>query len=299
MTNRRGIGTYLTQGWAANAAVLYLWILGWVLFRPEPDFRPETEILILMAVWVPIGCFIIGSIGAVVAAGIWFLEFATGRRFNVIVRALGAILLPALPIMSVVMLGGFRPDTSDLLWISLPTISLMLPSSLLAGVRFNPLSFLMLDLQRDVPAYGWGRALTLLSVPLMRVVSVIGILAALLWLACLDLPNLVAWELGSKHFVGVIIAAIYFAISLIVALWLPQKIAALGIGIFMNVPLAALAVYARSNPAWDFQLVGVLSWLPIFVWAVFLISQLFRKETRRLLPVTMFEIRIRHALNYW
>jgi hypothetical protein len=293
MTTQRGIGTYLAQGWAANVAVPYLWILGWVLFTSE------TDILIMMAVMVPIYCFVTGSIGAVVAACIWSFEFARGRRFNIITRALGAILVPSVLITSVVVLGGFRPALTDLPWILLPPIFLTLPPSLLSGVRFNPLSFLVMDLQRDVPDHGWGRALTLLSVPLLRIVSVFGMLEALLCLACLRLPDFGSLDTMGRQFVGAIIAATYFAISLIVALGRPQKIAAIGIGILMNVPLAALAVYVRGHSAGEFQLIAILGWLVIFVWAVFLISQLFQKGTRRLLPVTMFEIRIRHALNYW
>src|SRR5688572_5301859 len=155
MTKHRGIGSYLAQGWAANAFLTYLLILGWMLYWPEGDV---TEVLLIA---VPFYCFFTGAVGAAVAAVIWSFEFALQRRLNVICRGSVGILLPITLTAAIAGLGGFLQETQPLIWVAGLIAGLVLFPVLLAGVPFNPLRLIVMDLQDDLPSEGWVRAVTL------------------------------------------------------------------------------------------------------------------------------------------
>lgn len=292
MTTRRGIGTYVAQGWAANALLTYLLCLGWALYRPAVD---EAE---LMLIALPIYGFFIGSVGAVVGAVVWIFEFALQRRMNVVCRGLVGVLLPITLTAVLAALGGFLHETETLLWVIGMLAFLVLFPVVLAGTRFNPLSVIVMDLQHNLPDYGRVRAITLTTVPMLRILSVFGLLEAFLFLAYQRSPELGAWDFTARHFLGAIAAVIYFAITLIVALCRPKRIVALTAGIITNLPIAAFAFTALQNLTWNNRVLSFICGSLIISWGLFLLSEANAK-TRRLFPVTMFEIRVRHALNYW
>ncbi|HEY3104303.1 MAG TPA: hypothetical protein VGJ69_11965 [Pyrinomonadaceae bacterium] len=293
MTKQQGIGTYLAQGWAANATLAYLMLLGFVLVRPSREDWPVWLIL------VPIYFSIYGIIGAAVAILIWIVDYARGRRTNILYRAAAAILIPVLLITTIAALGGFLNEMMVLFWVAASLVILVLPPALLSGTRLNPLKFLVMDLTTSLPKYGWARALSIIALPLLRLASVLGLLESLLYLACQRAPELSALNLAGNEFTGAVIAVIYFTITLSVSLWLPQKFVVLVIGVLANIPIAAFAVTAKQHAGWDYQSFAIIGWIFVSLWTLFAVSQVIRSETRRIIPVTMLEIRVRHALNYW
>lgn len=292
MTKQKGIGTYLAQGWAANAILSYLLLVGIALFSANTG--DWAELLIVMPIYVSI----MGTFGAAVGLFIWLVESVSGRKINILFRGTAAILLPVLLTTTIAALSGFLDDVIVLLWVTTPLVILALPPALLSGSRLNPLKIIVMDLAESLPRFGWARALSIMAIPLLRFASLLGMLEALLFLAC-QRPDLSAWNLIEKEFAGAVIAFVYFAITLTAALCLPHRFITLGIGIVANAPVAAFVrtVPMRSNG--DYEVLAVAGWVFVLLWAVCIVSQLLPPESRRLIPVTLLEIRVRHALNYW
>ena len=291
MTKPQGIGTYLAQGWAANATLTYLLLVGMALFSAALD--DWAGLLIVMPIYVSI----IGTVGAAVGLFIWLAEFVTGRKINILFRGAAAILLPVL-LTTIAALSGFLHNVFLLLWITAPLVILALPPALLSGSGLNPLKIIVMDLAESLPKYGWGRALFIIAIPLLRFASLLGALEALLFLAC-QRPDLSAWSFAEQQFAGSVIAVVYFAITFTVSLCLPRKNVVVAMGIVSNLPVAALAVMSHQLGGTAYLSLAIVSGSFVSLWTLFVISQLLRSETRRILPVTMFEIRLRHALNYW
>jgi hypothetical protein len=292
MTKPQGIGTYLAQGWAANAVLTYLLLVGVALFSADPG--DWAGLLIGMPIYV----WIIGTFGAAVGLFIWFVEFVRGRKINILFRGAAAILLPVLLTITIAALSGFLHDVIVLLWITTPLVILALPPALLSGSRLNPLKIIVMDLAESLPKYGWARALFITAVPLLRFASLLGMLEALLFLAC-QRPDFSAWNLIEREFAGALMAVVYFAITLTAALCLPHRLIALAIGIIANVPVAGFVLMVSLRANSEYGPLAVAGWVFVLLWAVFIVSQLLHPETRRILPLTMVEIRIRHALNCW
>jgi hypothetical protein len=294
MTKQRGIGTYLAQGWAANATVTYLLLLGFILLKGSRNDLAEVVI------FAPIYFSIMGVPGGAVGMLIWIVEEVTGRKINVLYRGAGAIVLPALLAMAAAALAGFPQNVVlALMWIASPLVVLVLPAALLSGSRLNPLGFIVMNLSRDLPRYGWSRALSIIVVPLMRLAAALGTLESLLYLATLRSPDLGSWNVAEKQFVGAVFAVVYFAITLIVSLCLPEKVMVVVAGIVLNAPIVTFAVMVQQQGSFNYQSFAIIGWILISLWILFILSQWVRSETRRIIPVTMFEIRIRHAFNYW
>jgi hypothetical protein len=294
MTKQRGIGTYLAQGWTANATVTYLLLLGFILLKGSRNDLAEVVI------FAPIYFSIMGVPGGAVGMLIWIVEEVTGRKINVLYRGAGAIVLPALLAMAAAALAGFPQNVVlALMWIASPLVVLVLPAALLSGSRLNPLGFIVMNLSRDLPRYGWSRALSIIVVPLMRLAAALGTLESLLYLATLRSLDLGSWNVAEKHFVGAVFAVVYFAITLIVSLCLPEKVMVLVAGIVLNAPIVTFAVMVQRQGSFNYQSFAIIGWILISLWILFILSQWVGSETRRIIPVTMFEIRIRHAFNYW
>lgn len=292
MTNQRQIGRYLAQGLGANAIASYLLLLSLFLSAGDEGSVGVVVLIALPAYWIVAGLF-----GLATAAGLWVFEYVIDLKLNFWFRALFGIVLPFALATFIAFLGGFLSEPLGVLGITMPLAILILPAALISGSRVNPLRFMVTDLQ--LPRYGWGRALSILSVPLLRLSSAIGLLEALIWLACLRSVLLGGWDVLGNEFLGAVIAVVYFAVTLIVSLCLPDKIIVVACAVVANAPLVAFAFAAQHRTSFDPLFFCVVSWLFVSLWTLFLVSQLMRSETRRIIPITMLEIRVRHALNYW
>jgi hypothetical protein len=292
MMKQQGIGTYLAQGWAANALLAYLLLVWIALFSASPG--DSWVFLIAM----PIYASIVGTLGGAVGLFVWLFESLRGRKTTILFRGMTAILLPlGLPAI-IVAVSGSWPDLIVVLWVTTPIVVLVLPPALLSGSPLNPLKIIVMDLAESLPKYGWARALSLIAVPLLRIAGLLAVLEALLFLSC-QRPDLSGWNQMEKEFAGAVIAVVYFAITLTVSLCLPKKPLVLAIGILANAPVAALAAAAHQRGGTAYLLLAVGGWVFVSLWTLFVLRQLLRSETRRVMPVTFLEVRIRQALNYW
>jgi hypothetical protein len=289
MTKQQGIGTYLAQGWSANAILNYLLMLGVMLFNPGRDDWAGLLIVI------PIYFSMMGVVGGAVGMLIWIIECVTGRRTSLLYRGAGAILFPVL--LSTILAATMSMDWVWWLWFTTPLVALVLPPALLAGSPLNPLRFVVMGLGHDLPKYGWSRALSIVVLPLLRLTSALGILESLLYLTTLRSREVLGWNTADIAFAGAVFAVVYFWVTLIVSLVLPEKLIVVLTGIILNVPIAWFALGVQRQSNFDYQLlIAVCVLVPL--WTLFIVSQCVRSETR-LVPVTMLEIRLRHAFNYW
>lgn len=291
--SERRIGRYLAQGWSANAVVLYLLLISVFLFVENPG--ADVMVLIALVLWWLIG----GLFGLVTAFVVWVFEYALDRRLNFWFRALIGILSPFGLAVSIGWLYGFLSEPLVILSVAMPFAILILPAALLSGSRVNPLGFVVMDLRREFPKKGWARTLSFIGVPLLRLSSAVGLLGAFLYLAGSRPPELGSWATTDTRFSGSIVAVLYFALTLVVSLCLPDKIIVVVAALVANTPV----VFFLSSTQWqansDVRFLAVIGWIFVSLWLLFFVSQLVRVETRRFIPVTMLEIRIRHALNCW
>ena len=292
MTKQQGIGTYLAQGWSANASLTYLLLLGFVLMSPDRD---DWAVLLVV---VPIYSSISGIFGGAVGVLIWIVECLPRRKINILYRTAGAILFPVLLTTTVAALAGFLENVIALLWISVSMVVVVLPPALLSGSRCNPLRFILMNLRRDVPKIGWPRALSIVVLPLLRLTSALGILESLLYLATLRSPDLAGWNTAENEFLGAVVAIVYFWITLIVSLCPPERIVVLVIGVILNAPIVAFAIGAQRQSSFNYQSLAIVGWGLVSLWTLFTVSR-SEHAARRILPVTMLEIRVRHAFDYW
>jgi hypothetical protein len=291
MTKPPGIGTYLAQGWAANAGLTYILLLGFVLLNPDRDDWP------VFLVAVPIYSSLSGIFGAAVGVLIWMAGLLSGRKINVFYRAGGAILFPLLLTATVAALAGFLDNVIGWLWISVPLVVLVLPPALLSGSRYNPLKFALMNLDRDVPKIGWPRAMSIIILPLLRLISALGILESLLYLATLRSPDVAGWNTAENQFVGAVVAVVYFWTTLIVSLFPPERIIVLIIGVILNAPIVAFSLWAQRQSSFDYRSLAIVGWVLVSLWTLFTVSRC--EGSARIFPVTMVEIRVRHAFDYW
>lgn len=290
MANSRNFGRYLAQGFGANAIVIYLSLVVVLLWSGGGLWQ-------LMLFVTPIYCFIAGLFGAATAVALWVIEAVIHRKLNIWLRGLLGILFPSAIGIAIAFICGFN-DVLGVLSLTTPFVILILPAALLSGSRLNPLGFIAMDLRRDLPNHGWTRALSIVAVPLMRFVSLVGVGEALLCLACQPLPEPQTWASSGKVYAATIIAVVYFAITLTVSLCLPHKVLVTAIEVFINIPIVMFALTAQGGDISD-HFLAVVGWVLIVSSAVFLFSQFMRANHRRIVPVTLLEIRLRHALNYW
>ena len=291
MKNQGRIGRYLAQGLGANAIASYLILISLLLWSGDGQGAGFTILFALPIYW-----FVAGLFGLATAAGLWVFEYAIDSKFNFWFRALFGILLPLALAAAIGWLGGFLFEPAGLLGVAMFFAILIFPAALLSGSRVNPLKFIIVDLQ--LPESG-ARALSIIGVPLLRLSSVVALLEALIWLACLRSVALGGWRVLDNEFLGAVIAVVYFAITLIVSLCLPDKIIIMACAVVANAPVIAFEFAAQERTSLDSLFFAVVSWLFVSLWILFLIGQFMRSANRRFLPVTMLEIRIRHAFNYW
>ena len=133
---------------------------------------------------------------------------------------------------------------------------------------------------------------------MLRLTSALGILESLLYLATLRSPDLAGWNTAENEFVGAVVAIVYFWITLIVSLWPPERIVVLVIGVILNAPIVAFAIGAQRQSSFNYQSLAIVGWVLVSLWTLFTVSR-SEHGARRILPVTMLEIRVRHAFDYW
>src|SRR5688500_17823076 len=113
MTKHKGIGTYLAQGWGANAIAIYLVLLSLVLFAGNDG----AEVTVPIA--LPIYWFIAGLFGLATAAGLWVFEYVIDRKLNFWFRALIGILFPLALAALIGWLFGFLSEPLGLLAVAM------------------------------------------------------------------------------------------------------------------------------------------------------------------------------------
>lgn len=297
---KRGIGTYLAQGAAANAVAAYLLLLGLVLYAPNSEIDSETVILIVLPAYL----LVAGIVGAVIASMFWLASILISRRLGILVHAAVGILLPGLIVVrsTYSIESGF--DLNELMILAIPALVLSLPAALLSGSNFNPLRSVVFGLDPAASDRDFAHGFSFPPALLLRVGSLLGLMEALLYLASLPSSALANWDMSDPSFVKTIVAVLYFAVTALVSFDLPRKSVVVAAAVLANTPLAIWAMDPQLFTTMSSGFLAFTVWVFMYVWVLFVVgrmlcAELARPRPLRILPVTMLEIRMRHAFNLW
>ena len=292
---RRGIGTYLAQGASANAAIVYVLMLGCSLNAPS---GPDMVMLIAVPVYVLIGAVP----GAVVGSLFWLAEVVIGRRLGIVVRAATAIVLPTLIVIIVSLAFDLTTSFLPIILAAVAILTITLPAALLSGSRFNPLRRVVLGLES---ISGFGDKVFFPFGVFLRFASVLGMAEVIIFLTTLPARSLWQFTFGGDGFGEAIVVFFYFAMTGAVSFGLSQKLrVTLAAAVFLNVPAAIWAAQPERYLAVGSKVTAISIWILIGLWIPFVAGRVLtteagRRRSFRIMPVTLFEIRIRHALNKW
>jgi hypothetical protein len=292
--DKRGIGTYLAQGATANAVVTYLLLLGLSLDRPS-----EADLVMLIV--APIYSVIGGIPGAVVGSLFWLAEVVMGRRLGIFARAATAMALPTLIVIIVSLAFGLTAGFLPIMLAAVPILTITLPAALLSGSRFNPLRSVVVGLE---PVSGFGNKFSFPFAMFLRFASVLGMAEVMIFIAQLPPWAVREFTFGGNGFGEVIAIFFYFCVTGLVSFALPRSWSfTLSVAVFINLPLAIWAAQPERYLTVGSRAVAILFWILIGLWVAFVLGRFAeaadRGHTFRRVPVTFFEIRIRHALNWW
>ncbi|MEA2205573.1 MAG: hypothetical protein QOE77_2349 [Blastocatellia bacterium] len=292
--------TFLGQGIAGYVVATYVIANGLMFYRPSSN---NLFLLVLL----PVQIFVAGIVGPITGAVVWLVGFLLKRRLNILARAaLGiglATLFPAL----IILCEGW--DWQVLAVMFAWGLLLFLPSALLAGSRFHPLQRIVLGWSQTKAIHDFGSGMAFPPALLLRAISWFGLMESLLFLAYLVSCRMPWADAGfeENYFLIAIVATLYFAASILGSLSSSsQKALVLASALIVNVPPLILLI----NPPHYFDgertvLLIVLAVLWV-LWTLMVFGRLISSENkngerrhRRLFPLTIWEIEIRHVLGQW
>jgi hypothetical protein len=298
---KKSVGTFLAQGAAGNVIATYFLLLGIVLYRSD------SESLIVFLVTLPIYLLIAGIIGAILGGVVWFTGFLLKRTPGVLVCAAVGTLVPILIAVLLSLSFGVGLDLNRLADTTLHILFLSLPAALMSGSRFNPLRTIVLGGGPTTSKRDFGHGFSFPPALLLRAGSVFGLLESLFYWACLVSSGSGNSYIGTagEDFVMAIAAIVYFATVVFVSHWPPRKPLLIAMTVLVNAPLAIWTLNSHGPTGIESDLAAVVAWVFIFLWLLFAAGRMISVDNspklslRRILPLTIWEIEIRHALNLW
>lgn len=295
----RGIGTYAAQGAAANSIAIYLALLSLVLYHPTGD-----DIFVILVIF-PFYLVFTSIKGAIVGALFWLATFLIGeRKIRFLTRVIVGILLPILIAFLLALIFTSEVEVFDLAYASIWLLLIVLPAALMSGSRFNPLRSVVFGLDDRAFVRDFGNLFSFPPALLLRVGSLLGLMESMLWLASLPSSALANWGMSDEQFLHAMAAVMYFGVTALVSYGLPRKFVVLIAALLANLPLGVWAIDSQRYLTATSQFFAYAAWVFISLWALFVVGRMLGAETAgprrlRILPITMMEIRMRHALNYW
>lgn len=291
------LGKFVAQGAAANATVGYLLVIAAVLYHPNVDN------FFYMAA-LPFYLLVMGFIGGALGAAVWFAEWIFERRLRILERAAVGFISTTVVMAVWGLSQAFIIEWWLLGGAVISGLLLGLPAAIMAGSRFNPLRSIFLGLYEDTSLVDFGSVLAFPSAMLLGLGSLLGLLESFLFLTCFISSGWVGLELdlGFDVVVATTVAILYFAAGAFVSFGAPPKWLLLTTATVANLPLAIWAWVTFPSTALPI-LMGVI----LFLWLLLVVGRLLshgnnptsRYQHRRWVPLTMWEIEIRHALNRW
>jgi hypothetical protein len=292
---------FLGQGIAGYVIATYVIGIGLMFYSPG------SRNLFLVAL-LPVQILVAGIVGPITGAVVWFVGWLLKRRLNILARAAVGIGLATLLPAVIILCEGLESDW-QVLAVSFGWGLLSLPSALMAGSRFHPLRRMILGRSPTKALNDFGSGFAFFPGLLLRALSWFGLMESLLFLACLVSCRMPWSDTGfeENYFLIAIVASLYFAASVLGSLTSsPQKALVLASALIVNAPPVILLM----NPPhyFDGDRTAFLVVMPVFwvLWTLMVFGRLisFDKNPgayrhRRIFPLTIWEIEIRHALGRW
>ena len=294
---KRGLGTYLAQGAVADALVIYVLVVAFAVYFSDPYG--------LLPVLVPFYLGFTAVFGAVVGGGIWVVERVGKFKPSMLVRIVVTTSIGLVLTLILVLCFEDAIDSSLVMAFGIGAIVVFAPASIVVGTRFQPARILFPrsdehNLSPDVCS--WVAALAGF---ILRLASVFGFLEALVCTVCLLRRS---GLISSDNLLVSAIATIYFAVSGLITYDSYQTRWLVTVGTVLNGPLLLWAwhVYPASTASDGKSVLIVFAFTLALIWGAFIVTRWIfpfepppKQHEWRLVPVTMLEVRIRHALNYW
>jgi len=291
---------FLGQGIAGYVIATYVIAIG-VMF-----YSPGSGNLFLVML-LPVQIVVAGIVGPITGAAVWLVAWLLKRRLNILARAAVGIVLATFFPAAIVLHEGWEWEVLAVMfgW----GLLLSLPSALMAGSRFHPLRRMILGWSPTKALDDFGSGFAFFPGLLLRILGWFGLMASLLFLAWV-VSSRMPWSDASfdeSYFLIGIVATLYFAASILGSLTSsPQKLLVLASALIVNVPPVILLI----NPPhyFDGDRAVFLAVMPVFwvLWTLMVFGRLISSDKnpgehrhRRLFPLTIWEIEIRHALGRW
>jgi hypothetical protein len=300
--NKPRFGTFLAQGAAGNAIVIYLSLIAVVFYYPNGY---NFFLMFLLPIYL-IG---MGIVGAVIGAVVWLAGRLHKRRLGVIARDGIGIVFPALLVAILTFRQGSIVDRQQLMIVIGSGWLVALPAALIAGSRFSPLRRIVFGSSRESARRDFGSGFSFPAALLLRFGSVFGLMESLLYLACLASSVRVGWGItyDGETFVATGLAVVYFAVSTFVSCASPRKRLLLATSVLINAPLAIWTLDPHRVTDGVKEAAAIIAWIFISLWVLFVGGRMISPDLKdprrprrpRILPLTLCEIQIRQALNRW
>ena len=298
---KKTFGTFLAQGAAGNAIATYVVLIGLVFYAPGMSS-------VIVVVLLPFYLLAAGIIGVPLGGFVWLAGRLFDRRLTILPRAAIGIVLPTLIVIVVSLAYGVMVDWKLLLGSISASLAYSLPATLVAGSRFHPLRTIVFGLPHPTTGRDFVSGFSFLPALMLRVGSLFGLLASALYMACL-VAGVPGWGIRAdfEAFLATSVAILYFAVTALVSFTSQRKFVVAATAGLANLPLLIWALDRNRYMNVETGFLAFVVWVFIYLWVLFVAGRMIssqekiieRYQRTRILPLTLWEIQIRHALNRW
>jgi hypothetical protein len=275
---KQSVGSFLAQGAVGDVFALYVLAIIVVLYQPNPYN-------IFLIVVLPVYLFAAGILGTVIGGVIWLAKRILKRSPGMLTRAALGSLLATLTVVIFRLCIEFIVDLRLLEESIVAGLILGLPASLLAGSRFHPLRMILFRSNRGTSRDYIDSGFSFSAGLLLRVASLLGLLEALLYFACLAPFSSHRW-VGSEGeaLAAPIVAILYLTVSFVVSFTAPRKYLLLAVALVSNTLPAIWSFDPHRETNADSEFLIIVVWVFIGLWVLFVMGRVMLPDNKEDLP---------------
>ena len=298
---KKSLGNFLGQGAAGNAIATYVVLIG-LLF-----YTPGTSSVIVVAL-LPFYLLAAGIIGVPLGGFVWLAGWLFDRPLSILARAVIGIVLPTSIVIVVSLAYGVMVDWKLFLGSISASLAYSLPATLVAGSRFHPLRTIVFGLPQSTTSRDFASGFSFPPALMLRVGSLFGLLASVLYMVCL-VAGTPGWGIRAddEAFLATSVTILYFAATALVSFTSTGKVLVAATVVLANLPLVIWALDRNRYMNVGTGFLAFVVWVFSYLWVLFVAGRMIssqgkttkRNQRTRILPLTLWEIQIRHALNRW
>lgn len=257
---------------------------------------------------MPVQLFFTAIWGGVVGAIVWLVGRQIKRELKTLERAAVGITIAI-----VLIAGVFLWQMSLAEWGAMGMligigILFHTTAALMSGSRFHPLRRVVFGSTGPKAATDFGARVALLPAFLLRVGSVFGLMESLIVLSYFLASNTPRSEGDHEGYYLIVtsLTCFYFAGSALVSLSGVKRLQLVTLALLVNAPPLILLTNPRYYMETNLKALAVMAGAFLLLWILMVFGRLIssanktaERRHRRLFPLTMWEIEIRHALGQW